>query len=109
MRKQHEDAAQVPQRHWKTFSNRAPDLPPAPDDAPVDLERVDQQLLALASVLTGQKTPGEGVTLAGGVATFRDSAVADLGRLVGTPRDMTVAAASELRAAIRDMLSSDSQ
>ena len=72
-----------------------------------DVGRVEHGLLALASVLTGQLTPAEGAQAAGGAATLRSGEMAALGGLVGTPRDMTAAAAMELRAALREMLLSD--
>lgn len=100
-----------PTRHWKTVARRAPEVPyGGPDHAAAeDIGRVEHGLLALASVLTGQLTPAEGAQAAGGAATLRSGEVAPLGGLVGTPRDMTAAAAMELRAALREMLQSDGQ
>jgi len=106
LRKQREAAEPPLQHHWKMSSRHAPEPPPAAEEAPADLVRIEQQLLGLASVLTGQHTPAEGAHLAGGVEALKSGPVAGLGRLVGTPRDMTAAAASELRAGLREMLMS---
>ena len=111
IRKRREAEMPPPTRHWKTVARRAPEVPyGGPDHAAAeDIGRVEHGLLALASVLTGQLTPAEGAQAAGGAATLRSGEVAPLGGLVGTPRDMTAAAAMELRAALREMLQSDGQ
>lgn len=103
LRKHREASTPPPAKHWKTVSRRAPELVEE-EDAPEDIERVEQQVLALASVLTGHVTPAEGAMAAGGADALREGEVAALGGLVGTPRDMTAAAAMELRAALGEML-----
>ena len=109
LRKRHEAGMPPPAQHWKTVARRAPEVaPPASAASAEEFERVEQQLLALASVLTGQCSPAEGAIAAGGSAALRSGVVADLGGLVGSPRDMTAAAAATLRAALREMLESDS-
>ena len=113
------DAA--PAKHWKAAGLRAP--PPGSPwaaDAPVDAaqappggaglvqpadseEAVSDALLSLAGVLAGLCTPAEAVARLGGAMSLSESPVAELGGLVGTPRDMSVAAAVQLRAALREM------
>ena len=65
---------------------------------------MDAALLGVAGVLSGLCTPAEAVARLGGSAAVRASPVAELGGLVGTPRDMSVAAAVQLRAALRAMV-----
>ena len=115
------DAA--PTTHWKAAGQRGPppgaswsaDAPapaPAPEPEPsgaaadggADEPRaVDAALLGLAGVLAGLCTPAEAVARLGGAAALCANPVAELGGLVGTPRDMSVAAAVQLRAALREM------
>ena len=105
LRKQRETDARAPQaqRHWKAYRRRAPDPPAEAAFEPGALERIDEQLLAVAAALTGHWTIDEASSAVGGAAAMREGAVASLGELVGTPRDMSVAAARELRAALREM------
>ena len=99
-------AGSPPRPHWKRHSHRAPEPPPPAVEEPAALAAVERDLLALASVLTAQCTPAQGAALAGGVEALQLGAVASLGGLVGTPRDMSAAAAAELRAALAEMLHS---
>lgn len=104
----------VPAKHWKATGRRRPlqgtwsaDAPPSADDSGdaqrAAAESIDTALLALAGTLAGLCTPAEAVTLLGGPEAFAVNAVAGLGGLVGTPRDMSSAAAAQLRAALREM------
>ena len=93
-----------PHQHWKASRGaRRWQLPPADDaaTAAADLERplVERDLLALAAVLAG--LPRDAV-----LSEPPGAAVAQLGELVGTPRDMSVRAAAQLRAALAVMGSS---
>ena len=106
LRKQREASAPPPARHWKMAARRPPAAPAPPPDPPEALEAVHRQLLALASLLCGQCSTADAVVFAGGGAALREGPVAQLGALVATPRDMTVAAAAELRADLTAMLAS---
>ena len=67
-----------------------------------ELDAVDEQLRAVAAVLTGL---ADVAAAASGGAWRAGGPVAQMGALVGTPRDMSVAAAAQLRgalAALRD-------
>ena len=79
--------AAAPTKHPKA-GGRRPAAPAAP--TPEALHRVDSHLLGLAAVLTGlcDATPD---------SALAESPVARLSGLIGTPRDMSSAAAAQLR------------
>ena len=66
-------------------------------------EELDEQLRAVAAVLAGLMGPGAAAAAVGGGAGLRTGPIAGLGALVGTPRDMSAAAAAQLRGAMRAM------
>ena len=99
----------APTQHWKASGQRRPvkggswsaDAPP-PHAAEVAhaAAATDAALLGLASVLCGVCSTDEAVVPLGGAEAFAANPVAELGGLVGTPRDMSSAAAAQLRSAI---------
>eukprot|EP00966_Prymnesium_polylepis_P147441 3405728-Prymnesium_polylepis.1 len=104
----------APAKHWKAAGRRRPlqgawsaDAPPGTtelaDAQAAAANSIDTALLGLASTLAGLCTPAEAVALLGGREALAVNPVAGLGELVGTPRDMSSAAAAQLRAAIREM------
>ena len=113
------DATAPPQRHPKAGGRQYAVEYVAP--TPEALRAVDEQLLALAAVLAGLRecsVDSEGVEGEAGAegeesrsrvllqvakCTKLGAAVVRLGGLVGTPRDMSSAAAAELRAALQLM------
>jgi len=113
------DAAVPPQRHPKASGRQYAVQYVAP--TPEALRAVDAQLLALAALLAGLRecsVDSEGAEGEAGAegeesrsrvllhvdkCTKLEAAVARLGGLVGTPRDMSSAAAAELRAALQLM------
>jgi len=127
LRKEHEEAhgaAAPPQRHPKAGGRQyAVDTVEYVAPTPEALRAVDAQLLALAALLAGlrecsvdsdgaeDEAGAEGeqsesrsrVLLQVAKCTKIEAAVARLGGLVGTPRDMSSAAAAELRAALQLM------
>lgn len=102
--RKHANREVLPARHWKTHARRAPNPPTMPPPPAEEMAFCELHLLALASVLAGTCDVAEGVALAGGAQALRAGAVAGLGALVGTPRDMSVAAAAQLRVGLNKML-----
>eukprot|EP00747_Dinoflagellata_sp_TGD_P053419 gnl/TRDRNA2_/TRDRNA2_148439_c0_seq1.p1 gnl/TRDRNA2_/TRDRNA2_148439_c0~~gnl/TRDRNA2_/TRDRNA2_148439_c0_seq1.p1 ORF type:complete len:360 (+),score=56.40 gnl/TRDRNA2_/TRDRNA2_148439_c0_seq1:51-1130(+) len=66
----------------------------------------EDHLRAVAAVLAGLVDPADAVQAAGGLTAFQAGVVRHLGDLIGTPRDMSSAAAAQVRGAIEAMVSS---
>lgn len=100
-----------PDHHWKARRGSGPWKGPAPSstagaevaEAAEERAATERHLCAVAAVLTGLQPAAEAARHAGGPAAIRSGPVAALGSLVGTPRDMSVAAAAQLRAALASL------
>lgn len=104
------DAA--PAVHWKAAGKRRPiegawANAPHPDDDQA-AAAADGALLGLAGILANLCTPAEAASMAGGPEALGWSLVLDLGGLIGTPRDMSSAAAAQVRSALREMAAAPS-
>ena len=68
-----------------------------------ELSALDGQLQGIAAVLAGLVDPRTAAAAVGGSTRLLTGPISQLSRLIGTPRDMTAAAAAQVRAAMMAM------